>query len=191
MATTRKVMRTIESVKADSELLASLLSARSDSEVAVAFTLLRYSLSDPELLQLANLREILRVLPTEPFRTGQGMEILERSARYESTGRSYRRSFESSRGGVFGVEFLGEGHFCTGIVIHTPTHRWALAGDGHSTIHEALIPLLVKHGILLDAILEALELLGMPLSPTIYVSADDFIAECGRGAARETLDGLF
>jgi hypothetical protein len=190
MATTRKVMRTIESAEADSELLASLLSARSDSEVAVAFTLLRYSLSDAELLQMVNLREILRVLPTEPFRTGQGMEILERGASYESTGRSYRHSFESSQG-VFGVEFLGGGHFCQGIVIHTPTHRWPVAGDGHSTLSEALIPLLVEHGILLDAILEALELLGMPLSPTIYVSADDFIAERGSAAARETLDGLF
>ena len=190
MATTRRAMRTLEASHADPELVASVLSARSDAEATVAFSLLRYSLSDAELVQLANLREILRLLPTGPFRTGDSLEILGRAAGYECTGRSYRRAFESSSG-VFGVEFLGADHMCQGIVVHTPTGRRALGGGELSSIDKKLLPLLVEHAILLDAILEALELLGSSLVPVIYVSPDDFVEEHGRETAVETFGGLF
>lgn len=189
MATTRKAMRTIESINADPELLASVLVARSESEATVAATLLRYSLPDSELLQLVNLRELLRILPTGAFRTGEALDILERAAGYEHTGRSYRRVFESAQG-VFGVEFLGGGHSCRGIVVHTPVGRQPLAGGRRSMIREELLPVLVEHAILLDAILEALELLGTPMNPTIYLAVDDFIAEHDR-AMRSAFDELF
>lgn len=179
MATTRKAMRTIESISADPDLLESVLVARSESEAAVAFSLLRYSLSDSELLQIINLRELLRVLPTAPFRTGEALEMLERAAGYENTGRSYRRRFESTPG-VFGVEFLGAGHACRGIVVHTPAGRHKLAGGRRSTVSEDLLPVLVAHAIVLDAVLEALELLGTPMNPTIYLAADDYLAENNR-----------
>lgn len=190
MASTRRAMRTLEASKADPELVASVLVARSDSEATVAFSLLRYSLSDSELVQLANVREVLRVLPIGPFRTGESLEILGRGAGYEFTGRSYRRAFDSSHS-AFGVEFLGEAHDCHGIVIHTPAGRRALAGVESFGIDRNLLPLLVKHAILLDAILEALELLGCPLDPVIYVSPDDFIAEHGGGSAADMFGGLF
>ena len=190
MATTRRAMRTLEATKADSELIASVLAARSDAEATVAFSLLRYSLPDRELVQLANLREILRLLPTSPFRTGESLEILGRAAGYENTGRSYRRAFDSSTG-VFGLEFLGGDHACRGILIHTPNGRRGLAGDDQYIIDGDLLPLLIEHAILLDAILEALALLGSPLDPAIYVTAGDFVAEHGRETMRDTLGGLF
>jgi hypothetical protein len=169
-------MRTIGSISADPELLESVLVARSDSEAVVALTLLRYSLSDSELLQIVNLRELLRILPTTPFRAGDPLDILERAAGYEATGRSYRRRFDSSQG-VFGVEFLGSGHACRGIVVHTPAGRHNLAGGAQASVNGRLLPVLIGHAIVLDAILEALELLGTPLSPTIYLSLGDFFSE--------------
>ena len=181
----------IEAAQADPDLVASVLSSASDAEASVAFSLLRYSMSDRELLQIANLREVLRLLPTRPFRTGESLELLERAGSYEYTGHSYRRAFDSAGGGVFGVEFAGEGHSCRAIVIHTPHGRFPLAETDEATVNESLLPLLVRHGILLDAILEALELLGCPLAPTIYVTPDDFLAEHCDDSMRETLGGLF
>lgn len=190
MASTRRVMQTIESAHADSELVASLLSARSESEATVAFTLLRGSLSDCELLQIANLRELLAELPVGSFRTGESLEMLERVGGYEFTGRSYRRIFDSPHG-VFGVEFLGQVRECEGIVVHTPAGRQALQPCADASIDGPLLSLLVGHGILLDAVLEALELLGSPLDPPIYVTADDFVAEHGAHTMCEAIGDLF
>jgi hypothetical protein len=93
--------------------------------------------------------------------------------------------------GVFGLEFLGGDHACRGILIHTPKGRRGLAGNDQFIIDGDLLPLLIKHAILLDAILEALALLGSPLDPVIYVTAGDFVAEHGRETMRDTLGGLF
>lgn len=191
MASTRNAIRTIESAHADPELVTSLLASKSDAEASVAFSLLRYSVSDRELVQMANLREVLHLLPTGSFRTGEPLELLERISGYEFTGRSYRRVFESGGGRVFGVEFVGQGNECRCVVIHTPKGRLPLAGGDWATVNESLLPLLLRHTMLLDAILEALELLGSPLAPPIYVTADDFLAEHRAENMRDTLGGLF
>jgi len=183
-------MRTIGSANADSGLVASLLSARSDAEATVAFALLRDVLTDRELLEIANLRELLNELPTGPFRTGESLEMLERVGGYEFTGRSYRRVFDSAPG-VFGVEFLGQVRDCEGIVIHTPLGRHGLTSNGEARMDDSVLALLVEHGILLDAILEALEILGSPLDPPIYVTVDDFVAEHGAQTMREAIGDLF
>ena len=190
MADTRRVMQAIESSGADPDLVTSMLSSRSDTEAVFAFSLLRGAISERDLLMIANLRELLQELPAGSFRTGESLEILERAAKYENTGRSYRRAFESSQG-VFGVEFLGTANDCGGILIHTSAGRRPFAGNDSATLDEAIVPLLVDHGTLLDAVLEALELLGSPLDPMIYVTPDDFLAEHGASAAREALDELF
>lgn len=187
MANTRHVMRTLESAHVDPEIVAAFLTARSSAEATVAYSLLREALSPRELLQVANLREVLGELPTGPFRTGECLDILQRAAGYEFTGRSYRRAFESSHG-VFGLEFLGTVRECEGILIHTPHGRRMLMGSDDSRIDEMLLPLLVDHGILLDAILEALELLGCPLDPPIYVTIDDFPCEHLATGVSEALD---
>ena len=190
MPDTRRVMQTIESSGADPELVTSFLTSRSDSEAVVAFTLLRGTIPESELLMIANLRGVMQVLPSGPFRTGESLEMLERAGGYEDTGRSYRRAFDSSQG-VFGVEFLGTANDCGGVLIHTPAGRRSLSGGEAATVDEVLVPLLVDHGVVLDAVLEALELLGSPLDATIYVTPDDFLAEHGAAAACEAFNELF
>ena len=190
MPDTRRVMQAIERSGADTELVTSLLTTRSDADAVVAFTLLRGTIGERELLMIANLRGLLQELPSGPFRTGTSLEMLERAAGYENTGRSYRHVFDSSQG-VFGVEFLGSANDCGGILIHTLAGRRVFSGSETATIDEALVPLLVDHGTLLDAVLEALELLGSPLDPAIYVTDDDFLAEHGAAAARDTFGELF
>lgn len=189
MADTRRAMRVLEDRGVDAELVRSLLASDSEAEATIAFTLLRGVVDDTDLLMLANLREVLAELPSVPFRTGESLEILNQAAGYEDSGHSYRRLFETSAG-VFGVEFAGRTHQCTEIAIHTPDARRPLRTDG-GEIDQDMIELFVRHGILLDAILEALELLGCPMQPTFYVTTDDFIADHGAGAARDSMDELF
>ena len=189
MADTRRAMHALEGFDADPELVQSLLVSDSASEATIALTLMRGTVDEHELLMLANLREILQELPPTPFRTGEALELLARAGDYEDTGRSYRRLFETSAG-VFGIEFVGRGHLCSDIAIHTPAARRSLRSpDG--TLDGDLLGPFVRHGILLDALLEALELLGWPLDPTIYLTVDDFVAEHGAATVSEALGELF
>jgi len=181
-------MHNIQSSQADFDLIMSLLSTPSRAEAAISFSLLRGTIEDRHLVMLVNLREVLHEIPEAPFRTGEPLEVLARAGAYESTDRSYRRLFESAHG-VFGLEFLGEANTCAGIVVHTAVRRYSLCDP--DSIDETLVALFVLHTILLDAILEALELLGCPLDPRIYVTADDFLAEHGAAAATEAFGELF
>jgi len=190
MADTRRAMRAITASTADPELVAALVSAVSDSDAVVSFSLLRGTIPDTELLMLANLRSVLFELPEAPFRVGEDLALLERSGAYEDTGRSYRRRFESSHG-VFGLEFMGRDKQCEGIFVHTPAARMQLGPDGVYCIDAEMIAIFVHHRTVLDALLEALALLGLPLAPMIYVSVDDFLCEHGTAAATEAFAELF
>jgi hypothetical protein len=176
-------------MRADPLLASSVLSAPSEAEALVAFSLLREKLSEDELVQLANLRALLAELPATPFRTGESLEILERAGRYEYTGRSYRRVFDGAQG-VFGVEFLGQVNTCEGIVVHTPTGRLTF-GAGNVCSDESALRLLVEEAVVLDAVLEALATLGCPLDPPIYLSVDDFVGEHAGPAISAALCDLF
>jgi len=190
MADTRRAIRVISASKADPELVAALLSAASNTEAVVSFTLLRGTIPDADLVQLVNLREVLSVLPDAPFRVGEDLDMLARAGGYEATARSYRRRFESSHG-VFGLEFVGLGRQCDGIFVHTPACRMQLEPSGSYRLDPELITLFVRHHIVLDALLEALALLGLPMSPAIYVTADDFLAEHGAAAVTAAFRELF
>ncbi len=187
---TLRAMRALQTSNADPDLVAALLSAVSDTDAVVSFTLLRGTIPDEHLLMLINLRELLCELPESPFRVGEDLELLTRASRYEDTGRSRRRMFESAHG-FFGIEFVGSGRLCEGIFVHTPACRMQLKPAGEYRLDSEMITLFVSHRILLDAILEALELLGMPLSPAIYVTVDDFLTEHGAAAASGAFDELF
>jgi hypothetical protein len=190
VADTRRAMHLLAAPNADPELVAALLSAASDSDAVVSFSLLRGTIPDEDLLMLANLRELLRELPSVPFRVGEDLGLLQRSGAWEDTGRSYRRVFESAHG-VFGLEFVGRGKQCDGIVVHTPASRIELGPAGSYHLEAEMVTLFARHGILLDALLEALGLLGLPLSPSIYLTVEDFLAENGAAAATEMIGELF
>jgi len=187
---TRRAMRVITASHADPELVAALLSSVSAADAAVSFSLLRGAIPDEALITLVNLREVLFEIPEAPFRVGEDLEMLARAGGYEDTGRSYRRCLESASG-VFGLEFMGRDRYCEGIFVHTPAWRMQLGPHGEYRLDAEMIELFVNQRIVLDALLEALELLGVPLSPEIYVNADDFLAEHGAAAATEAFDELF
>jgi hypothetical protein len=183
-------MYALEAADVDIDLTTALVASASDTEAVIALSLLRDTLSDSQLVLLANLRELLLELPQTPFRTGHALEILARAGLYEDTGRSYRRLFESNHG-VFGLEFLGRGNTCLGILVHTPASRFMLRGDAGHRFDSETLEVLVNHAILLDAVIEGVELLGMSLDPKIYLSVEDFLAEKSAAAAKDSFALLF
>lgn len=190
MATTRRAMHFLQDEHLDLDLASTLVSTKSDPDALYAFSLLRGTTSDSHLLMLANLRELLLEMPQCPFRASGDLDILARAAHYEDTGHSYRRRFESDHG-VFGLEFVGRGNACQGVLVHTPAHRFELYGDGPHELNAETLAIFTNHAILLDAAIEALELLGWGLVPKIYLSVDDFYAEYAAAAAQRAFDELF
>lgn len=190
MPDTRRVIRTIEVEDRDIDLVEMLLTSRSDAEAVMAYSLLRETFDETQLVALANLREIIAELPETPFVTGEGLDVLERVAGYESTGRSYRKMFAEAED-VSGLEFLGEGTDCEGVVIYTTTARFYLHGDSRSRIDHSMLAVLVEHEELLDHVLEGLQLLGCPLEPRIYLTVSDFPIEHAAAAAGQALGELF
>lgn len=190
MTDTRRALHTIETTSGDLELVRTLLVARSAAEALYAYTALSERLPARALVMLANLREVVALLPDPPFIAGTGLDVLETAAGFEHTGHSYRRLFESEHG-MFGLEFVGGGTLCEGILVHTQGSRFCLRGDEESVVDEALFNVFVSHEILLDAILEALQNLGYVLEPPIYVSITDFVEEHSAKAAVEDISSLF
>ena len=190
MASTRRAMHVLEDECIDLDLASTLISAQSDSDALFAFSLLRGTASDKHLVMLANLREVLLVMPDGPFRTAFDLDVLSRACDYEDTGRSYRRRFESDHG-VFGLEFVGQGNFCEEVLVHTPASRFELYGHGYHELNAETLAIVANHAILLDAAIEALEQLGYALDPKIFLSVEDFYAEYAAGAAAHAVKELF
>lgn len=187
MSSTRRAMHVLEEEPIDLDLASTLVSAESDSDAAIAFSLLRGTTHDRHLVMLANLRALLLEMPACPFSVACDLNVLSRACGYEETGRSYRRRFESCHG-AFGLEFIGSGKTCEAIVVHTPASRFELYGDGSHELDAETLAIFARHSILLDAAIEALLQLGWPLDPKIYLCADDFVTETAAAAGQAVLE---
>lgn len=183
-------MHVLEDERIDLELASTLVSAHADADALYAFSLLRGATSDAHLLMLANLRELLLVMPDGAFRTACDLDVLSRGCDYEDTGRSYRRRFESDHG-VFGIEFVGRGNYCEAVLVHTPASRFEFCGHGYHELAAETLTVFANHAILLDAVIDALEQLGWALDPKIFLSVEDFYAEYSADAAAHAVRELF
>ncbi len=190
MPKTRRVFDMVETLAADPDLVRTLLISRSPHAAGAAYSALRGTIADGALLMLANLREVIAEIPETPFLTGHPIEVLEQLGGYTRRGRSYRRSFESEQG-VFALEFDGQSTECESIVIATGPRRLTFAGDMESLIDEDVLSVALEQHGLVDEILRALQTLGVPLDPRVFVSPDDFTAEPAAGSVDEMFLGSF
>ena len=190
MPKTRRVFDMVDTLPADPDLVRTLLISRSTSKAAAAFCALRGVVPDTALLMLVNMREIIAEIPETPFLTGHPLDALESLDGYTRVEYSYRRTFEYDRGG-FTVEFAGQGTECESIVIETGSRRLTLAGDMDSLIDEEAFGLALEQHALFDEILRALQTLGVPLDPRVFVSPDDVTAEYAADSVDEMFLGSF
>lgn len=171
------------------ELASTLLTAESDGEAVISYSLLRTQLPERDLVTLANLRDLIGILPAPPFCPPIGLEVLGFSG-YESTGRSMRRLFESDHG-LFGIEFSGVEQLCEGVSVLTTAGRFALHRGSESTLDETMFQVFVKHELLYTSIAEAASLLGLGIAQRAYAGVDDFPSAHAAAAAGEAFGELF
>lgn len=171
------------------ELAATLLTTPSDAEAVLAYSLLRPSLAESQLVALANLRELIALLPAPPFCPPVELETLGFSA-YESTGHSMRRLFESDHG-IFGIEFTGLGSLCSGASVLTTSSRFSLHPDSESALDETMLEVFMNHELVFDVIADAASLLGLGFPSRPYTDVDDFPATHAAAAAGQAFGELF
>lgn len=176
MLAMRKGLHELAQAPGDREMLATLLTARSSAEAALAFSLLQESLPREQLVFLANVRETLVSLPEGPFTPGESLELLVGVLDFEDTGTSYRRLYEDDSG-LFGIEFLGRDKFCRGIVLRSINARCELTGDEQDFVDPVLVDLVLEHPGLLDHLGEALQVIGVAVEPTLYATVADYLSE--------------
>lgn len=191
MPRTSRVFDMIERLPVEMEYVESLLNSRSEVEATCAYSHLRAVLTEPEVVALANLREVLAEIPETPFMTAEPLDVLVEKCGFERSERSYRRLYDTGLG-VFGIEFRGDHSLCERIVVHTADGACVTTGgDVDCIVDPCVLHAAFTHHALIDEIVGALNMLGVGPEPRVYLVAEDFSAAHAAGAATEMLGGLF
>lgn len=175
--------------ESDRALVADTLSASDDASATLALHLLRGALSERSLVVLANLREVLRVLPGIPFFTLRPLSCLE-SLGYEATPRSYRQIFDTEAS-LFGIELVGQGQVVEALVIHTSDGRHTLGTPPDPIVDDEVARVMICDPGLALRLLEALEELGLGVEPHPYAQLDEYLSVHGAQAAGLAFGELF
>ncbi len=190
MATRRIVSEMAVHAAGDSgELVRVLLNSRSRAEANLAVTLLGDHLPERDIVHIANIRELIAELPIPPFAVPWELGMLRRILGYESSTDGVRMAFDCD-GGVFGIEFLGEGNSVQRIALLTVAGRVELASADQEILNPKAVELLFIYEELADRLVEALTVLGLTLSPRFYMSVKDYVYENAHEVLLE-LEGLF
>lgn len=169
------------------EFLRVLLNSDSPAEANLALGLLRESVPEKNLVTAVNLREALKDLPACPFPMAVEIDTLARVAHLTKEKGAWVRSFADS-GGDFDLLVVSEGNLCFDIVVRLGDRNvfWTpLPRDGE-IIHPELVEPLIDHETLLGQVVELVKDMGMPFSPTFYLSLDDWLLEY----AEDSMDDL-
>lgn len=171
------------------ELLAIIMTAETDAEALIALSLLRSEVPDEQVLNLLNLRELVRSLPAAAMVLPLNLEVLAGDA-YEYTGHSMRRAFEGAAG-PFGLEFVGQSNVCDRIVLHTAGGLYEITGGQHADPCAHVLRFIVADDRLYDALAEAIASLGLTTPPERISQVDAFAKSHAAAAATEALHELF
>lgn len=173
------------------ELLRILLNAASAAEADFALHILRDLMSDKDLLAAVNIREALRELPACPSPMAVDMQTLIRVARLARDRSAWYRWFDDP-GGDFGIEVLGDGNLCYDIIISVGARNvfWTPHPRNGAIIHPDALDLVMTHETLLQEMIGMNVAMGLPFSPTFYLSLDDWMLEYAQEAMND-LDRLF
>ncbi|HEY3317835.1 MAG TPA: hypothetical protein VGK50_05390 [Coriobacteriia bacterium] len=173
------------------ELLRILLNAASAAEADFALHILRESMPEKELLAAVNIREVMRELPACPFPMAIDTETLVRITRLERDRSSWRREFHDECG-RFDLVVLGDGNLCYDLLVSDGEHDifWTPHPRNGLLIHPDALDLVMRRDALLQEVIGMTIAMGLPFSPTFYLSIDDWMLEYASEAMTD-LSGLF
>jgi hypothetical protein len=168
------------------DLLRVLLNAESAAEADIAMHILSDSMAEKDLLSAVNIREALRELPACPFAMATDTLTLARVAELERDGSAWRRDFADA-GGSFTVTVLGDGNLCYDVILSVGGRNvfWTPRPANGVIIHPDALDLAMEHETLLQRIVDLVMAMGIPFSPTFYLSLEDWKLEYAADAMRE------
>ncbi len=160
------------------ELLRILLNAVSPAEADFALHILGESMTQKELLAAVNLREALRELPACPFAMAIDTATLVRITRLERDRSAWRRRFDDERG-PFDIVVLGDGNLCYDLIVSDRERNffWTPHPRNGVFVHPDALDLVMGRDTLLQEVIGMTIAMGLPFSPTFYLSLDDWKLE--------------
>lgn len=164
-----------------------LLSARSAAEASLAATLLSGELPERDVVRIANIREFISELPMPPFAVSGELSLLVRALSYEPTDTGARQAFDCD-GGVFGIEFTGEGNAVERIILVTAEGKVEFKATGAEILDPAAVELLLHYEELADRLVEALQVLGVPITPRFYLNMADYVLDNAAQSAADLME---
>jgi hypothetical protein len=173
------------------ELMRILLNAASPAEADFALHILRETVSEKDLLAAVNVREVLIELPACPFAMATDTETLVRVARLERDRSAWRRRFEDAEG-PFAISVLGDGNLCYDVLVSDGERDlfWTPHPRNGAIIHPDALDLVMARETMLQELLGLIIAMGLPFSPTFYLSIDDWMLEYAQQAMTD-LGSLF
>ncbi len=178
-------------IGADPDLVRVLLNATSWVEANLAAELLTKSVSEKELVTLANVREVVKELPRCPVSMGVDFERLARIWELEREDSAWVRSFNDSVGS-FSIVLLGDGNCCYDIVVRVDerTLMWMPRNRDDDFLNPEIVDLALERPAILGAVIELVEAMGLTFYPLFYMSLEDWRQEYACDVFDEVLQGF-
>ena len=162
----------------DKDLLKVVLNAVSNAEANLALDLLIEKVPPKSLVTAANLREAIKDLPRCPIPMAVDFSTLARVWELERHDNSYVRAFEDPAGD-YEVCLLGEGNMCFDIVVRTEDGMcmWLPDRPEEDFVDTDVMDLVMERQTLLRNVVDLVHAMGLPFSPTFYLSLEDWHLE--------------
>lgn len=171
------------------ELLRILLNATSPAEADFALHILREFVPEKDLVAAVNIREVLREIPSCPFPMAVDMDTLVRLAGLERDRSAWHRTFKDEAG-PFGLSVLGDGNLCYDVLMSDGKRNLFLTPhpSNGAVLHPDALDLIMRREKLLQELCGLVMAMGLPFSPTIYLSLDDWMLEYAEQAMSDLGD---
>lgn len=166
------------------DLLRVLLNATSPTEANLALDVLRATMSEKELVQACNLREVIRSLPTSPFAMRVDEETLARTVGFK------RRMAAMGRQLPDGIELAitTAGNLVLDVIIRSEGEKyfWNPIPVTDDFVHNEVLDFVVQSDHLLKAMIEMTTAMGVVFNPKFYLSLEDWQLEY----AQDVFEGI-
>lgn len=154
------------------DFLRVLLNAVSTAEANLALEVLRTSLPDKVILTACNLREVLRALPTAPFSMRVDEDTFARVAGFDRGIAAMSKTLDDG----LVLCMMTAGNLVLDIIVRDDAVKyfWNEVPVVEDFVTSGVLDLLMQSDYLLDAVIEAVNDMGLVFNPKFYLSLDDW-----------------
>ena len=160
------------------DMLRVMLNSTSNVEANLALQILLGHIPKKSLVTAANLREAIKELPRCPIPMAFDFDTLAGVWDLTPLGNSWKRTFKDPLGD-YEIVLMGKVNYCYDIAILTEdgTALWSANDPKNDFINTPAIDLVMSRDTLLKTVVDLVQTMGLPFSPTFYLSLEDWHLE--------------